>query len=260
MITVTIDDREVKKLLAALPATASRAAEKAIDQTAKAIKKAIRKELRRVFDRPTPYTLNSLKVTLTKNHNMIASVWFKEPDRMGQHYLVPQVDGGERELKGFERSIGQQQFIPGKAVKLNAYGNISTGQIRQIMSVLGLADRPGYQANVTTKSAKRNTKQRDYVYLPNRWGKLPPGIYRRTTKGVASTAGQRRKAKVGFGTYETGKRKAVVRARGLEPIMLVGRTGASVKPLLDFYGISQRTYDANFKKLFLYHFNTLVRK
>jgi len=240
MIKVSINSREVRKMLATYPKQAKRALEISLDKTAYEIRDAVKSEMKRVFDRPTPYTLNSLKVTRTKNHNMKAYVWFKDPERMSQHYLVPQVEGGTRKYKGFERALGDQMFVPGKGAKMTPFGNIQPGQIRQILSVLKLAERAGgYQANITAKSAKRNSKQRDFVYLMNGSGKLPPGIYERvaTTKRVA-LRGKNRK----FGEYQRGVKSKAVRARGLKPVMLHGRNKAPVRPRLPFYETAQIVY------------------
>jgi len=260
MIKVTIDDAAVKKMLRDMPATASRAAEHALDQTAWAIYREIGAEINRVFDRPAPYTKRSLKVTKTRNHNMVASVWFKEPDRMVAHYLLPQVEGTVRELKGFERALYRNKFIPSRTLKLDRYGNVSVGLLKQILSVLGRAElTPGYQANTTTKSTKRNKKDRDFVWLPagSRRGKLPPGVYRRVVRGQSLSSKQRRK-QTAFGTYQQGKRKAVVRASGLQPVLISGKQRARTKPRLKFYDIASRVYRLRFNTLFFAKFNALV--
>jgi len=182
MFVLRVDDAAVRTMLDAFPAKAMRAAEQALDATAREIKKEVSGEMRKVFDRPVPYTLNSLQMTPTRNHNMQASVWFKDPDRMREHYLIPQVEGGPRKLKGFERWLGDDEYVPGHGAKMDRYGNISAGQIRQVMSVIGKAQMvAGFSANITDRSKKRNTKQRDYVYLPkgSRGGVLPPGVYQR---------------------------------------------------------------------------------
>lgn len=266
MIKVTVDDREVKKLLKNMPKTAQRAAEHALDQTAWAIYKELNETIPKVFGNPVPYTRRSLKVTKTKNHNMMASVWFKEPDRMTDHYLVPQVEGSERELKGFERALGRNKFIPSKHLKLDRYGNISLGLTRQILSVLGRAElTSGYQANLTAKSAKRNIKQRDYVFLPrgSRRGALPPGVYQRVAdrfQGFNSAKFRRSQGK--FGTYQRGKTvgkfSSIIRARGLKPVIIIGRQHAKTTPRLKFYDIAAQVYQAKFRALFFAKFSSLV--
>lgn len=270
-IRVDIDDSDVRKMIAALPKTAGRAAEMALDRTAREIRNEIRDTMRTVFKGPVPYTLNSLQITPTRNHNMEASVWFKDPDRMGQHYLVPQVEGGARKLKGFERAIAgrygvKMEMVPGVGAKIDRYGNVSAGQIKQIMSVLKVAQQyAGYDADITKRSASKG-KERDYVLIPKKRGKLLPGVYQRVARGSSSIRGRyssidgRIKGRAG-GAYawQVGKRKLVTRARGLKPILVRGKTGDQVRPRLDFYGIAERVYSQRFTELFYAKFQQLLR-
>lgn len=243
--------REIKRALANYPREASRALEHALDHTARDIRDGIREEMTRVFDNPTRYTLNSLQITPTRNHNMKASVWFKEPDRMEQHYLVPQVEGGQRKLKGFERALDDTRFVPGEGVRLNKFGNVSFGQIRQILSVLGRAEHhAGYQANITARSRKTNTKARDYVYIRKRNGRLLPGVYERYVTSSGFNAKTKRTFADRSKVYQQGKKRGkfaqVIRARGLRPILIKGRQNAPTRPLLDFYGVANRVYNLRF--------------
>jgi len=268
MINITIDDAAVKRLLRDMPKTAQRAAEHALDQTAYHIYQEITKELPRIFHRPTPYTLRSLKYTKTRNHNMQASVWFRDPDRMEDHYLAPTVEGTERKLKGFERGMYKRKFIPSKYLKLNQYGNVSAGLYRQILSVLGRAElTPGYQANRTAGSVRRNIKQRDFVFLPRGSArrKLPPGIYQRVAdKGKGLNSATFRRKQANFGTYQKGKTRGkisqIIRARGLRPVLLIGKQHEKTRPVFKFYDIADRVYAARFSPLFFARFNSLVRK
>lgn len=257
MIKITIDDAAIRRLMTTMPKQASRAAERALDRTAFEIRDNVRAEIRRVFDNPVPYTINSLQVTKTYRHNMKASVWFKDPERMGDHYLVPQVRGTVRKTKGFERAFDDTKMVPGRGARRDRYGNVSVGQIRQVLSVLGRGERVlGFQSNITARSAKRNTKPRDYVYLPRGSGKLPPGVYERVvTTGRAATAKAKRTSGLGFGTYQKGKQKgAYIRARGLQGILIKGRQHARTKPRLDFYGVAERTYLKTFRLFFAQEF------
>lgn len=253
MIKATFHDNGVTLQLTQYLAATGRAAEKALDKVAGDIKDANVRKMKSVFDNPTRYTLNSLKVTRTKNHNMTARVWFKEPDRMEQHYLVPQVVGGQRKLKGFERALAQQRYVPGRGARMTQDGNISTGQIRQVLSVLGIAEvSAGYQANLTAKSALKNKKARDYIYLPrgSRRGNLPPGVYERIAQQGRGIGVKQRKTIVKFGTHQkgrtSGKFSSVIRARGLRAIMVKGRQNMPTKPLLPFYEVAENVYEKNF--------------
>jgi len=266
MISITIDDKAVKAMLKGLPKQASRAAEQALDFTALRIAYEIYTQMLRVFDRPNMYTLNSLKVTKTKGHNMQASVWFKDPERMGQHYLVPQVDGGRRKIKGFERALGSDEYTPAdeRGAKMDKHGNVSPGQIKQILSVLGKAETSaGFDANLTAKSAKRNKRSRDYIQIKagNR-ARIAPGIYQRYQTGVGF--GAKTKRSLPFGEWQKGRTRgrfsSVVVARGLRPVLFVGKTGHNVRPLLPFYKIAHATYDKYFIGRFTTEFQRLTAR
>jgi len=264
MITVKIDSKEVEEMIKALPKTAGRAAEISLDKTARDIKTGMIEEMKHVFDRPVRYTLNSLQITPTYNHNMQASVWFREPDRMGQHYLVPQVEGGPRKTKGFERALDDKMFVPGKFARKTKAGNVSPGQLRQILSVLGRAERyAGYQANITHRSRKRNKRPRDYVWIKHRHGKLWPGVYERfaTSRGLTARARRRAMRNDGSKVYQRGRsRHRAIYARGLRPVLLEGRQEKPVKPLLDFYGVAARIHAHRFERHFWKTFDRLLAR
>lgn len=259
MITVTPKGLpQVQAMLDSVPKQAQRAAELALDQTARDIRKEVREVMPKVFDRPTRYTLNSLQVSLTQNHVLEASVWFKEPDRMGAHYLVPQVEGTVRTHRGFERALGRTYFYPGKGAELDRYGNVSAGKIRQILSVLGRAERAvGDSANITGRSRRRNSKVRDYVWITRRHGKLPPGVYERYVTGQALTRSQRRKVADKSRAYQVGQRGTATRARGLRAIFIEDRQRRT-RPQLPFYDIASRAADKRFELLFWRHFDRLI--
>lgn len=254
MITIDVEGiPEVAAMLKQYPAETGRALEKSIDQTAVEVKDALGQAMKQVFDRPAPYTLNSLRVERTRNHNMRARVWFKEPDRMGQHYLVPQVEGGERKLKGFERALGGRAYMPSKAAKLDRYGNLPYGMIVQILSVLSLAEHvAGYSSNLTERSKKGNRKSRDYVLLRQPQGKLPAGVYQRVQTGAGF--GAKTKKTLQFGEWQKGRTQgrfsSVIRARGLRPVLIQGKKSQNYQPLLPFYEIAEKVINMRLKPTF----------
>ncbi len=219
MISMRVEDSGVKEMIKALPKTAGRAAEIALDKTAFDVRDAVRDEMKRVFDKPTRWTLNSLKVTRTQNHNMQASVWFKEPDRMGQHYLVPQVDGGPRRYKGHELGLGRTMFVPAMGAKILKSGAVSRAQLRRI-----LFDLKGSNSSTGRKYVRRRRKHKN----------LYPGVYERFKK-------RNGKSRSRFG-------------RGLRPVLLEGKQKAPIKPLLKFYDVANKTagksYRGHFDKVF----------
>lgn len=164
MVTIDIRGiREVAAELAMLPTQARRATELALDFTAKHIQSDVQAEMLRVFDNPVDYTIRGIKTTLTRGHNMVASVWVATPPRMDKSYLVPQVEGGSRRLKGFERGLDGKEFVPGSGVKLNVSGNIPVAAIKKVLA-----------------GARQNRSA--FFRVNNRRGKLWPGVYQRVKR------------------------------------------------------------------------------
>lgn len=231
----------VQRMLSAFPGKAHRACAVALNQTGKAIKLAEVSEMRRVFEAPTRYTLNSLRFEPSKANNLQAKVLSKEPERMQQHYLVPQVEGGARKLKGFERGIDGKEMVPGEGAKVNAAGNVVIPQIKG-----ALAGSKG--------------RKSDYFYLRQPNGKLLPGVYQRvkTSRGVRVS---NRKA-AGY-TVQRGRKRgrfaSAIMARGIKPIFIVGRTGHRVKPQWDFYGVANRVYESTFADRFWSNLNKYLQ-
>jgi hypothetical protein len=151
-------------------------------------------EMKRVFDRPTRFTLNAFFVARASRDQLMARVYLKE-SWFGKHYLRPNIYGGPRVPKGFEiqmRKAGllpEGMFaVPGRAAKLDSSGNMSRGQLLQVMSALQLAERTaGYSANRTVRSRKRNSRRAEYFVGRPGGGRLPLGVWQVSYKGRLST-------------------------------------------------------------------------
>jgi len=181
------------------------------------------------FDNPTPYTINSTRFEITTSNPPVITIYLRQPDRMGAHYLTAQVEGGERSSKGFERALGIGWLMPARGAKLNKYGNIYPGQLRQILSVLGNKGVGGYSFALTNKSSKRNKKERDYFQVAGSDPSgLHPGVYRRKAVGKIARTGTHKAG-------QRGKRSGVVRARGIEPVLLSYDDPTNYRQRLDFY-------------------------
>ena len=255
-ITASISAKGLQKFLAKLPKKLQRATETAIDATGRQAKKDVQDEIRAVFHAPVPRTVNSPFYQPTQNHDMKGLIGLKEPPRMGRHYLWPQVEGGARKEKGFERALGLGKLLPGTGAKMTGAGNVSPAQIVQMLSVLGKAEQAaGYSANITDRSRKRNKKERDYFILPKKHGKMPPGVYQRFVKKGGRGFGAKTKGTFADQSkaWQQGQRRgrfvSVVRARGIKPIFVTGASGVYT-PRLDFYGVVERSVAANLQKLF----------
>lgn len=124
----------------------------ALNKTANAVLDAERRTMESVFDNPTPFTLNSLRVKRATKTDPVAQVRFKDPtagNRSAEKYLDAEVRGGDRAVKGIElllRSRGQldagSYLVPGSAAKLDASGNLARSQYNQILDQLKTATRP----------------------------------------------------------------------------------------------------------------------
>jgi hypothetical protein len=176
----------------------------ALTRTALDAKVAEQETMRSVFDRPTPYTINSVFVKPATKAKPEAQVGLKdeygfpsENQITANRYLGPHIDAGPRSTKRFEKRLqldGQMPrgwfAVPGQFARLDEYGNISRGQITQILSQLTLTKVSGYSAGITVRSRKGAIKRAggEFIALPHGRGKLPPGIYQVTQFSAGRSA------------------------------------------------------------------------
>src|SRR4051812_29538582 len=82
---------------------------RALTQTAKEVKDAEVKAIATSFDRPTAFTLNSVYMRPATKQRLEAEVWLKgdgsRDNTPGRHFLLPQIEGGNRPLKRFEQRL-----------------------------------------------------------------------------------------------------------------------------------------------------------
>ena len=154
-------------------------------------KDALRASMASVFDRPTPYTMNSVTVipAEAKSDVSFSVVGFKRYAAKGVpagRYLEPQVFGGMRALKGLERGLAlrpNRAALPGKWADMNQYGNMSPGQIVTIMSRLNLMrvspSQQGYGKSQRGPKGKRKSEEYFIIPIGRTDSDLPPGVYRR---------------------------------------------------------------------------------
>ena len=159
------------------------AAAKALTEVGKKIKQAEVNQMKRVFDRPTRFTLNSLFLKPATKKRLTARVWLRDWAPKGTpatKYLAPQIEGGKRQLKGFEKLLHAKGVlpdgyyaVPSRKARRDAYGNLNKGLLNQILSFSG-AQRDAAQN--TKQGRKRQTRAR-FVLLDERDGK-PGGIWK----------------------------------------------------------------------------------
>ena len=157
----------------------------ALTMTAKDIKAEEIVTMRRVFDRPTPYTINALQATPARKSSPIASVEFKQGATSrtdAKRFLNPEVHGGTRSRKSSERQISpliksNNRFaMPGKDMPKDAYGNMTGGTFRKIISQLKVSRDATANAS-NSKKSKRKRKASAYFVKGNI-------VYERKGKGI----------------------------------------------------------------------------
>lgn len=219
----------------------------ALTRIAQDVKQAEIDTLPRVFDRPTPYTMNSVFMRPATKRELEAEVWLKDrratfKGTPATEYLAPNVYGGDRSRKRMELALQRVGLlpagmiaVPGAGANLDGYGNMARGEIVRILAWVGAFGEQGYSANMTAKSRARLAKGsekrgvRGVEYFasrgPGNWfgarswrqGRmqhLAPGIYKRT--------------KFGFG-------------QSIEPVLMFVRAPAYSKRF-PFFEIAQRTF------------------
>ncbi len=182
------------------------AANGALNIVGKRAREDIRAEMPRVFDRPVPYTLNSIRVVESKRETLTVRIAVKDdaPNNgtRPEDYLLPSVFGGARGEKRFERNLRFAgilregwRAVPGAGAKLDSYGNLSKGEIQRILTAVKASFDP-YQNRTSSARSRRNAKKAQYfvggldrVSISGGEQKvtrasIPPGIYVRDGRGV----------------------------------------------------------------------------
>lgn len=164
----------------------------ALTKTAQFAQGELVKEMSKVFDRPTPFTLNSLYVKSATKASPTAQVRMKDEAFKGNpavRWLFPEIEGGGRNPKGFEALLIRAGIlqsgwyaIPTSNAPLDAYGNVPASTIKQILSQLQSA-RDSQMNESASNREKRNrlrTRGRYFAVLAGATrGGLKPGIYER---------------------------------------------------------------------------------
>ncbi|MGL4647937.1 MAG: hypothetical protein ACRC1H_00910 [Caldilineaceae bacterium] len=129
MIGIKVDVRGIgaaKAHIAGLGKQVAFAASKALNATGKAVADAMPAEIERALDRPTPFTKRGVRVLKYANKARLeATVGFM---RAQAEYMRWQIEGGSRQP-------GTEGLRLPAAIKVNEFGNIPKGIIRQLVAV-----------------------------------------------------------------------------------------------------------------------------
>lgn len=214
------------------------AASTALTRTAQALAKTVLPgEMQRVFDRPNRYTLNSLRVKVAKKDNLTASVWVKSDATNNgtrpEDYLLPNVAGGGRNEKRFERAMRYAGLLPngwrampGQGAPLDEFGNLRRGEMQRILTATRSAFDP-YQRKTNSKRSRKNAKNAPYFAVTPFVGRFVGGEYKVTPNTLQP------------GVYRR-------EGRGIKPVLIFTRTQPQYRQRLDFVGVSERYTLDNF--------------
>jgi hypothetical protein len=154
----------------------------ALTRTARDVKAAQREQLSTTFDRPTPYTLNSLYTKPATKADLEARVWFKDASSGGggtpaTDYLLPQVLGGGRDEKKFERALTAigalpvgYKVEPARDLPRDAYGNVPRGVLGRIVAAI--------KAPPSGRTGRASGASQGY-FVAKPGGHLHPGVYQK---------------------------------------------------------------------------------
>jgi hypothetical protein len=219
---------------------------KALTFTAQRAQADIKAEMPRVFQGgATPYTLNSTRIETATATNLVARVAVKDRSSnngtLPEDYLLPQVDGGRRKEKRFERNMryagvlaAGRRAVLGRSVPSNLLtpqGNLKRGEMQRILTATRTAFDPA-QRKTASKRSKKSARNAPYFVggldrvsivggeLAVKKGAMAPGVYRRQPGG------------------------------GIVPVLVFVRKAPTYRPRLDFTGIAQRTAEREFARTF----------
>ena len=220
------DIKHAKRTLDGMDKQVDFAAAVALTKTAGIARTKVQENMRQVFDRPTPWVINSLRLKSATKTNLVAEVAFKDinSEVSSKTMVFPHVEGGQRSFKAMEVRLMQAGLmpsgynaVPGEAAKMDAFGNMNRGQITTLLNILGTYREAGYNkadARTVARLAKGRGSAYGFEYFVAKVGDtrtkhLQPGVYQRV--------------KTPFGS-------------SLKPVLMFVRR-ANYKKRLDFYGI-----------------------
>ncbi len=199
MFKVTLDVKPAQRFVDELAKQTLFATAVALTRTAKRVESAIKDEMAKSLDRPTPFTLNSLRTKPATKSNLTAEVKIKDEATKAKPptaWLAPQVYGGARVAKRSEERLRRagvlglnEYVVPGQGAKLDQYGNMSRGQLQAILADMQAHwDRSqNSTAESRSKRARRRSIEKRAVYFVPRAGSLlQRGIYQRIGFGFGS--------------------------------------------------------------------------
>lgn len=217
-----------------------------------------KEDIARVFDRPTAWVKGGVRYVKADRARMESKVdldfWGNKQGVSVEKILAAQIYGGQRRHKRHEEALRRALvlpagmfIVPGDAAILDGYGNMSSGQIVQIISWFrGFAEGGrGSRANMKDATKEKLAKGKkggygfQYFYVaPGRKGprgrqqNLIPGVYQRIETGFGSA---------------------------IKPVMIFV-SKANYKKRFDFYGNAEKVARKEFDRAFSYYLKQLLNE
>lgn len=167
MITVKITGLDaLQKKLSGLEKQAKKAVSVAINESAKKVRHRTVQEFEKQFHAPTSFTKRAMRVKEWASPNKLqAIVELRQDDPAWPRALAHHFTGGRRQWKRFEAALYRIGILPagmaavpakgGWAVRKDRHGNISPGQITQILAYFQAFGEQGYKANMTAEGRRK---------------------------------------------------------------------------------------------------------
>lgn len=171
----------------------------AINDTLFDVKANIRQSMLEVFAQPVARTLNSVRISKANKQTLTGRAWIDDEPNKGTPpatYLTPEVFGGPRNPKRFEKALRFKGVMPPGTYAVPAEGVTMSGpQIVQLLSYFNAFPEQGYRANMTgkrrAKLAGKIRSEAGYIKIGGfmyfaangkspRTRHLAPGIYRKS--------------------------------------------------------------------------------
>jgi len=194
----------------------------ALTRTAQGFARTMEQKISEEFNNPIEQTIKSVYFSVATTGQLTSRAYIRDTGgkRKGPQvkYLLSEEYGGPRRLKRFEVALQNAGIlprgmyaVPGKAAKMDANGNMSPGQLVQILAYFQayyVGQRPTFTTDKRKKKLAKGSKrtgERGWHYFVGRPGHdgalrrgvdlkaasgLPLGIWRTTTFGPWGTAVQ----------------------------------------------------------------------
>jgi hypothetical protein len=204
----------------------------AINETAKEVQGGLANEMS-VFDRPKPATVKGTFIKRSTKANLEAVIGLKTRAQgtPTSEYLNAQINPGRREDKRSEILLQRAGILPagyqtrpGSGARLDAYGNMSRGQIVQILSYFqtfgGISESGRFKGKTTKSRAINRTGAATgkYFIVPDGYAGLATGVWKR-------------------------------QGRKIEPILIFIKP-AIYRKRYDFYGVANKIVRTSFVRQF----------